>query len=362
MTQLLIDATGLADDSAYRGIGTYLRHLLSGLAGDRALSVAALAPAGTSLPAGVTQAAIHRRAPGRWRRAEHELLLPREIGRGRPDVFHSPALEPPRRSSVPWVQTLHDVIPLVFDDPELATDRRRWRRHTSRYRQAMAIIAISRHTADVGISTLGLDPSRIEVIPHGVGSEFTVASHSGPEAPPYLLMVGEYSRRKGYPEAFAVVGALAELGYAHRLRVSGRIAPWVRPKLDALVASAPAPERVELLGYVADLVGQYQRADAVVVTSRYEGFGFPALEAMACGAPVIAFDNSSIGEVVGEAGILVKDGDVPAMVDAVRRVLDDRSRREELSQRGLERARLFSWERSVAAHRDVYLRAVESHT
>jgi glycosyltransferase involved in cell wall biosynthesis len=362
--KVTIDATGLADDSAYRGIGTYLRHLLPELAADPDLSVTALAPAGADLPARVEEVRLRRIAPGRWRRSEHQLLLPFDLRRQRAEVFHSPALDPPARYSGPWVQTLHDVIPLVFDDPELAVERRRWRRHAGRLRRASAIIAVSQHTANVAVSTLGLDPARIEVVHHGVSPRFTPGERSARGAtdspatdrPPYLLTVGEYSRRKGYPEAFAVAGALAELGYAHRLRVVGRIAPWVRPALDALVASAPVPDRIDLLGFVDDVVGEYQRAEVLLMTSRYEGFGFPVLEAMACGTPVVAFANSSITEVVGEAGILVEDGDVPRMVSAVRSVCEDRQLWHELSRRGIERAAEFSWERSARAHADVYRR------
>jgi glycosyltransferase involved in cell wall biosynthesis len=354
--KVMIDATGLADDSAYRGIGTYLRHLLPGLAADPDVSLTALAPAGANLPAGVQRVKLRRVAPGRWRRTEHELLLPFDLHRHRAEVFHSPALDPPARYAGAWVQTLHDVIPLVFDDPELATERRRWERHARRCRTASAIIAVSRHTADVAVSALGLDPRRIEVIHHGVSPRFTPGDRSGTGDAPSLLMVGEYSRRKGYREAFAVAGALAELGYPHRLRVVGRIAPWVRPALDALVAAAPAPDRIELLGFVEDVVAEYRRAEVLVMTSRYEGFGFPVLEAMACGTPVVAFANSSIIEVVGDGGILVDDGDVPAMATAVRSVCDDPALWHELSQRGIERAAEFSWQRSARAHAEVYRR------
>ena len=351
---LLVDATGLADDSAYRGIGTYLRHVLAGLAADPRLAVSALAPAGAPLPAGVGAVPVRRVAPGRWRRAEHELRLPVDLRRHRADVVHSPALDPPARSPGLWVQTLHDVIPLVFDDPELTAERRRWRRHAARLRRAAAVIAVSRHTAEVGMASLGLDPRRIEVVPHGVGAEFTPGPRDAER--PYVLMVGEYSRRKGYPEAFAVAGALAELGYPHGLRVGGRIAPWVRPAVESLRAAAPVPERIALLGFVEDLVREYQRADVLVMTSRYEGFGLPVLEAMACGTPVVAFANSSLTEVVGDGGVLVADGDVPAMVAAVRSLLDDPARWSELSERGLERARGCSWERSAAAHAELFLR------
>jgi glycosyltransferase involved in cell wall biosynthesis len=282
------------------------------------------------------------------------VLLPLDLLRVRADVFHSPGLDPPWRSPIPWVQTLHDVIPLVYDDPELETERRWWRRHADRYRRAQAIVSVSRYSAQVGTRVLGLDPSRVEVIPHGVGAQF--APPDDDSARRDLLLVGEFSRRKGYAEAFGVVGALGELGYPQRLRVAGRIAPWVRPAVDRVIGAAPSPERIDLLGFAEDLVAEYQRAQVLVMSSRYEGFGLPVLEAMACGTPVVAFANSSLPEVMGDAGVLVPDGDVAAMTRAVRELLDDAARWQELSARGLERAKQFSWDESVRAHADVFSR------
>jgi glycosyltransferase involved in cell wall biosynthesis len=118
---------------------------------------------------------------------------------------------------------------------------------------------------------------------------------------------------------------------------------------------------VDLLGRVdlATLVDMYQDASAVVVTSRYEGFGFPALESMACGTPLVAFRNSALPEVIGDGGVLVTDGDVAGMGAEVDRLLGDQSRSRELSRRGLLRSRTFSWATVAQRHRDIYLEAVE---
>jgi glycosyltransferase involved in cell wall biosynthesis len=353
-TDLLVDATALGDDSAYRGVGTYLRHVLEGLARRPEFAIAGLCPPGTHLPDGVKPLRAYRMAPGRWRRAEHEALLGFDLLRTGHDVFHSPGLDPPWRSRSPWVQTLHDVIPLVYDDPELEVERRRWRRHADRYRRATAIVSVSRYSADIGTRVLGLDPRRVEVVPHGVDARFTPPPDDA--ARQDLLLVGEFSRRKGYEEAFGVVGALAAEGYAQRLRVAGRIAPWVRPAVEAVVAAAPIPGRIDLLGFAEDLVAEYQRAQVLIMSSRYEGFGLPVLEAMACGTPVVAFANSSLPEVMGDAGVLVPDGDVAAMTRAARRLLDEPARWAEVSARGLERAKQFSWEDSVRAHAELFLR------
>lgn len=352
MTDLSIDAIALGDDSAYRGIGTYVRQLLAGLAQRADMRVTALCRPGTELPPGVRPLPIHRLAPGRFRRLEHELVLPLDLVRRRADVFHSPALDPPWGVRTPWVQTLHDVIPLVFDDPDLEPERRRWRRQAARYRRADMVIAVSRYTADVGASVLGLERRRLEVIPHGVGGEFEPPTEGSERRD--LLMVGEYSRRKGFAEAFAVTAALAELGYSQRLRVAGRIAPWVRPAVQQIKGASAMPDRIKLLGFVDDLVAEYRRAQVLIMSSRYEGFGLPVLEAMACGTPVVSFANSSLTEVVGDAGILVADGDVSEMTRAVRSLLDDPMRWREYSARGLDRAAHFGWSRSIAAHAELF--------
>lgn len=195
MIDLLIDAVSLDDASAFRGIGTYVRQVLAGLAADKRFSPSALVAEGTDLPPGVQPLTVRRFVPPRFRATEHDLRLPHELDRERPQVFHSPALDPPRRSPVPWICTLHDVIPLVLDYPDLAAERKRWKRRAARYRSASSVIAVSRHTADEGIRVLELDPQRVEVIPHGVEDRFRASVGPRDADPPYILAVGEYSQR-----------------------------------------------------------------------------------------------------------------------------------------------------------------------
>jgi glycosyltransferase involved in cell wall biosynthesis len=118
---------------------------------------------------------------------------------------------------------------------------------------------------------------------------------------------------------------------------------------------------VDLLGKVDQpaLLALYQGASAVIVTSRYEGFGFPALESMACGTPLVAFDNSALPEVIGDGGALVGDGDVAGMTAELDRVLSDQSHSRELSRRGLLRSQSFNWATAAERHRDIYFEAVE---
>src|SRR4051812_17444851 len=346
VTRLLVDARALGDDSAYRGIGTYLRNVLTGIGASPDLHTSALVRPGTSLPPGINPVEVRRRhAPGRWAAREHDLLLPFDLRKVPADVVHSPAQDPPARSPAPWVQTLHDVVPLQAGTP---SEQRRWRRAAGRIRRASVVIAVSQWSARTGISSLGLEPSRVRVVPHGVAERFRPAPRRMTEAP-YVLFVGEYDPRKRHALAFATVGALADAGVPLRLVVAGRIAPWYEQQMHDLVAQAPRPDLVHLVGHVDDdsLVGLYQQAAAVIVTSSAEGFGFPALEAMACGTPVVAFRNSATEEVLGTAGTLVVDGDVGEMVRALHRLLTDDRQWQEASEAALERAGHFSWSQCV---------------
>jgi glycosyltransferase involved in cell wall biosynthesis len=354
---VVLDAQPLSSVAAGSGIATYVRHLLAALAQRDDVRVIALCDPAVELPADVRRLALHRAAKRpRAEVIEHAMRLPVDLWRGRPagSVFHNPSFHAPRGVRAPWVQTLLDVIPLVFDAPDQAALRARWHRFGPRYRNADAIVAISQHAADEGVRLLGLDPGRVHVAHLGVDEHFRPAPSSGAEGRPYLLTVSEYSRRKGFAEAFAVLDALADAGYPHELKVAGRVHGWARQDLAALRAAARHPERIHLLDYVPDLVSLYQRADVFLMASRYEGFGLTALEAMACGVPVVAFDNSSITEVVGGGGVLVPDGDAVAMTRAVRRLLDNPLLAAEQKEAGLRHVGRFTWQRTAAVHAEVY--------
>jgi len=323
---VVIDGTALRDGSQFRGIGTYLRHLLTGLE-----SYDDIEPVVVTLG-----------------RRPH-----RDIERAGAALLHSPAQSPPRRSPVPWVQTLHDLTPLAFKHPLLDADRRRWQRVGPRLRDADAVICVSESSATQARDLLGVDPSRLRVVPLGVSSAF------GPDGPrregsPYVLWVSSWGPHKGLEVAAEVVMQLAAEGHPHRLVVAGYQDDAMMRRVRTAVAPAAALDRVEVLGRVPDLAQLYRGATALLVTSRAEGFGLPALEAMACGCPVVAFANSSLPEVVGDAGVLVDDGDVDAYASAVSQVLSDESLRAQLRTNGINRANGFTWERSIAQHVEVY--------
>jgi glycosyltransferase involved in cell wall biosynthesis len=362
VTRVVIDARALDDyHSRDRGIGRFVEQLLAALGRVDSLTVTALARPSVQLPSGVRRRRTWRAAPERFWRLEQDLLIPIDIRLARGDVFHSPGLDPPPRASLPWVQTLHDVIPLAFAHPWFEAMAGAWGGRARRMRQAARVVAVSQHTADDGVRHLGLDPAQITVIPHGVDPVFAPAPAVPAADPPYLLAVGGWGPNKGYEEAFALVDRVVAAGHPHRLVMTGKNKALDMAEVEMLLRRGLHPERVELRGLVPreELVRLYQGATALVVTSRYEGFCLPALEAMACGTPVVAFANSAIPEVVGDGGTLVRDGDVDAMLEAVEPLLRDPNGGDAMARAGIARAAQFSWETAARRYAEVYRVAAE---
>lgn len=353
--RVLADGRSLTGFGSLGGVGTFSRHLFRGLAARPGIDLRVLVTETSALPSGVEPVRMHRRFDDRRPSMyEHEARLPVDLLRHHSDVVYSPDVAAVAWTRRPYVQTLHDVIPLVVDDPDIARQRKWWKRWARRYRRADAVVAVSRHSADEGVRLLALDPSRVEVIPNGVGPEFlrSDARQSKAAETPYLLTVGEYAPRKQWEHAFAVTSMLASFGCAHWLQVAGRIRPRFVQSIERSRAAAQ-PARIDLLGFVDDLPALYAGAAVYLSTSRYEGFGLPLVEAMASGTPVVTYDNSSLAEVVGDAGIVVPDGDVVAMADAVRRLLASPAQQAELREAGRLRAKTFSWQNAAERYDEV---------
>lgn len=240
-------------------------------------------------------------------------------------------------------------------------------------RSAAAIICGSEHSKRDITAAYRVAPKRVHVIPYGVDLERfhprakldrTWADHIGIHDG-YVLHVGAFSSRKNIPDllrAFANLRSKSNWG-ARQLVLAGSESPGLAgaPEIYNLIKELNLGASVVLPGHVPDqhLPGLYANAGVLVMPSLYEGFGFPILESMAAGTPVVATETSSIPEVAGDAAILVPPHDVQVLADAIADVVQNRSIAEELCHKGLARAHQFTWQRTAARTLEVY-RAVAS--
>jgi glycosyltransferase involved in cell wall biosynthesis len=370
--RVLLDLTALLPEPT--GVDTYLRRLPIELgkvdretrytvfvnAEDRALLDGELPPNFS------VRAASARARPARI--VFQQFALPVAAHALAADVVHSPSFILPlldRRGR--HVLTIHDLTSFSLPETHVALRRSGpYRRAVlASIRRASRIVVPSQAVADELRGLVPeLDAPRVEVIPHGIGPEFTPGAASRARAlaarlalpDRYLLYVGTIEPRKGLDtllDAFARISSNPP-----DLVVAGRLG-WKYDDLLARIRAWPGPGRVRLLGYVdaADLPALYAGAAAFVYPSRSEGFGFPPLEAMASGTPTIATDTSSLRENLRGAAELVPPGDAAALADALRRLLDDEQLRSERRAGGLERAAQFRWEataaRTLRCYRDV---------
>lgn len=364
---VLIDGRHVSGFGATRGFGRYLRSILPELAlrPEVAASVLVTRDGVAAVPEGIQPIILHRRLPGRFADPEHRLRLPLDIARYRTGLFHSAATErPPWFSTHPWVHTIHDV-PLAFPGADQTKEVQLWCARRRRVRRADAVIVVSRYAAEAAIPRLGLERQRVHVIPLGVAPTFSPRPDRPPGTGqpggehPYLLFVADWGPHKGFADAFTLIGMLAERGLPHRLVQVGRLGPWSRPTVEGLLARAPYPDRIQLAGVADDvsLVNWYRGADAMVVTSHAEACPLPVSEAMACGTPVVAFDNTGLPERVGTGGVLVPDGNLHAFADAVAALVSDSGRWRAAGLAAYRRSETFSWAACAASHVEVFREA-----
>jgi glycosyltransferase involved in cell wall biosynthesis len=338
----------LQGPSAKRGVGSYAIGLLHGLIEEGfGPNLSLLLDSGLPvppLPVGEYRlASSRRRYRGQLAAYEEAVVLGSDLARIGPDVYHAIDLKLPGRSPVPVAVTLHDLIPWAWGGPRMRGERFRFWLGRRFLRRADLILAVSQATADDAVRLGRVDPKRIRIVPEAAGDEFRPRPGAPDRVrrrwglkPGYLLFVGALDARKD-PAALLRAWRAAQSSNSELELViagdAGRQAP----------TNMGAAHR---LGQVDDpeLADLYAAAGCLLFSSRYEGFGLPCLEAMACGCPVAAFRNSSLPEVLGGAGELVEDGNAEALGRAAAALVKDpdRARRS-----GLERAKSFGWRKSA---------------
>ncbi|WP_026370749.1 glycosyltransferase family 4 protein [Kallotenue papyrolyticum] len=361
--------------SAYRagGIPQYTAQLAAALAEllapDERLTL--IEHRRAALPAHSGEARLARRRV--WTPPHHrweQILLPLELAGLRADVLHFPDFIPLFRLRTPAVITVHDLAFLRF--PEILDDaaRRYYDQIGRAVRHAAAIIAVSESTRRDLLELLDVDAARISVIAEAAAPHFRrlnlppdaqrcINGHLL-RADDFALFVGTIEPRKNLPTLLrALHHWMAHApGEAPTLVVAGPRG-WLDAPVFALVRELRLDEQVRFIGGVSseDLVWLYNACRVYLHPELYSGFGLPILEAMQCGAPVIAADAASLPEVAGTAGLLLPPLDVAAWAETWRRVWWDAAVRARLRAAGLAQAARFSWPRAAAATLAVYRQA-----
>jgi glycosyltransferase involved in cell wall biosynthesis len=341
MLTIALDAEHTRQSSA--GIARYARSLVAALRKIPGLTIFELGGGDV-----VTRGTL----PQKLLTARHDLLwypwlARREAARIGADVYHSPLLRGPlRRGRPPFVMTVHDLVPVRW--PETMP---RWHRsYTSCFIGRMLdaadrIIAPSQDTADDLIALLHVPAEKIRVVPIGVDSFFFGSPLSAPvERAPYVLFVGTPEPRKNLARLVSAMTILRERGFSENLVVVGA-GGWG----DGI----PAGPGIHTTGRVTDdeLHTLYANATCLALPSLHEGFGLPALEAMAAGTPVVAGRSGALPEVTGGAAVLVDPQSATAIADGIERAVAERDR---LVPMGRSRAKEFSWSRAAALTAEVY--------
>jgi glycosyltransferase involved in cell wall biosynthesis len=363
--RVAIDARKLHDF----GIGTYIRNLLRHLARtDHSTEYVLLcgeADLGVAAQLGPNFRGVLEPSPNYSLR--EQVHVPWVLRRERPDLYHAPHYVLPAGVRCPSVVTIHDCIHLMF--PQYLPNRLAYAYARAQMwaaaRRSDCILTVSEASKRDILHLFNVPPEKIVVVYNAIDGHFSVTPAEDAVARvreryqldhKFVLYVGNIKPHKNLVRLIEAFDELrqGELEDLKLLIIGDQISKV--PALRRAVHRHKLHKQVRFLGYVADdqLAILYRLASVFVFPSLYEGFGLPPLEAMASGTPVVTSNVSSLPEVVGDAAVLVNPYDVDAIVDGLRRVLTDPVLAADMSRKGIDRAREFSWEQSVAKTWAVY--------
>jgi glycosyltransferase involved in cell wall biosynthesis len=296
--------------------------------------------------------------------------LPLYARRSRFDLFHGTNYDLPLWSGCRSVLTIHDLSTLLHPEKHLNRLVRRTRlRLPLAVRRASLIITPTESVKREVIEHLGVAEARVVPIHSAPRAHFQPMT-SAPAAEvrkvlgvedDFLLFVGTLEPRKNLLSLLrAFEQILLNTSWQPQLVIAGGEG-WLMDEMFSFVNQARITDRLRFTGYLSDeqLRALYSACRAFVYPSVYEGFGFPPLEAMACGAPVIAGRIAALQETLGDAATLVEPLDIDGLANAITDLLRDDRRRQELAEAGLARARKFSWVKTAQQTWEVYQQAMK---
>jgi glycosyltransferase involved in cell wall biosynthesis len=281
------------------------------------------------------------------------LFFPKQI-----DIFHSGGTRLPSYKIAKTIVTIHDVFPLISDEYTLNEQHeKRIKRYYESSPRATRIRTSSNFSKKEIVEHLKVPEEKIDVIYNGIDESYYQRPEEEVEgtrkkyglAQDYIFHVGVITQRKNVLrmlKAFHL--ASHEIKGDCQLVMAGRFS-WDKEEFLKTMNDLSLNQKVKLLGYVpdSDLPSLYSGAKIFFFPSLYEGFGIPVLEAMACGTPVITSNLTSLPEVAGDAALLVDPYDTEALASALLKLLENKSLREELKERGFNRTKNFSWKKAA---------------
>ena len=336
------------------GIAVYAQNIVPSLASLHPTLLSARSVAGFEQYAIAPNMTPAQGSKGHFRRLWWtQFQLPKIYQELQADLIYSPIPEAPLYSKSRYVVMCHDLIPLRF--PQRTSPLTNYFRYVVPLvlQQAEHIICNSQATAKDLVAYYGIAVDKIAPILLGYDTANFYPRERFAKEHPYFLYLGRQDPYKNLEGLIAAFADLSERDY--HLKIVGAIDPRFTPQLQQLATELGVVDRIEWLDYLSyqELPKIISNAVALVFPTFWEGFGLPALEAMACGTPVIASNLASLPEITGNAAVLIDPYNTAAITSAMQDLASDSQMRSQLSQLSLRQAQKFSWAKTGAATKEV---------